>query len=263
MVTEAVISKSLIAAINLCVDNRLGTYNFVSFAKVITVNQNLTINVQPLGSQRVTTLLGTHTYKPYPLIQNVPYLMLNYPRIGDYCVLLHLDKQIDGGAKNIVSGILDAVGTPIRYIKGTTKPHALDNCVAICGFKNISEDLTSTALDNVSLKHQVYEIGNLLYPVGSIYMNMSGTATPAELFGGTWIQISDVVLAGAGTTNTNYIGTSGGAKQHNHSVTPTTTAVQAGGGTAAQTVVLGDADNIPPYKTVYIWQRETLAAIGA
>ena len=32
------------------------------------------------------------------------------------------------------------------------------------------------------------------YPVGSIYLSMSDTATPAQLIGGTWIQIKDRFL---------------------------------------------------------------------
>ena len=29
-------------------------------------------------------------------------------------------------------------------------------------------------------------MANLLYPVGSIYMNISNSTTPAEIFGGEW-----------------------------------------------------------------------------
>jgi hypothetical protein len=42
-------------------------------------------------------------------------------------------------------------------------------------------------------------IFNLVYPVGSIYMSINSTS-PATLFGGTWEQLKDRVLVGAGNT---------------------------------------------------------------
>ncbi len=61
---------------------------------------------------------------------------------------------------------------------------------------------------------------NLFYPVGTIYMSYDSTS-PASLFGGTWVQIKDRFLIGAGNTYT--AGTLGGSDtlgiQHHHSVT--------------------------------------------
>lgn len=50
-------------------------------------------------------------------------------------------------------------------------------------------------------------IKNFIYPVGSIYMNINDT-NPASLFGGTWEQLQDRFLIGAG--NSYALGSIGG-----------------------------------------------------
>lgn len=52
---------------------------------------------------------------------------------------------------------------------------------------------------------------DLIYPVGSVYISVNNT-NPAVLFGGTWVQIKDRFLLGAGTTYSN--GTTGGETSH-------------------------------------------------
>lgn len=51
------------------------------------------------------------------------------------------------------------------------------------------------------------------YPVGSIYLSVNST-DPNTLFGGTWEQIKDVFLLGAGDTYTG--GETGGSVRHSH-----------------------------------------------
>ena len=69
---------------------------------------------------------------------------------------------------------------------------------------------------------------NAVYPVGSIYMSVANT-NPGTLFGGTWVQLENRFLIGAGT---NYVaGNTGGNTQvtltenqlpsHNHSMAHT------------------------------------------
>lgn len=55
------------------------------------------------------------------------------------------------------------------------------------------------------------DIVDLIYPVGSIYMNVNSTS-PATLFGGTWEQLKDRFLLGAGDTYTE--GDTGGSANH-------------------------------------------------
>lgn len=71
------------------------------------------------------------------------------------------------------------------------------------------------------------KMNNLLdktYPIGSIYMSVNNT-NPSQLFGGSWTQLQNRFLLGAGTEYSN--GTSGGSKDavvvsHTHTQNPHT-----------------------------------------
>lgn len=55
-----------------------------------------------------------------------------------------------------------------------------------------------------------------VYPVGSIYMNATSSTSPATLFGGIWLRITERFLFGASlSTSSDYqVGTVGGEKTH-------------------------------------------------
>ena len=123
-------------------------------------------------------------------------------------------------------------------------------------------------------------IVDLVYPVGSIYMSVNNV-NPGTLFGGTWQQIENRFLLGAGSDYT--AGTTGGEAEHSltideipsHSHTwPSKYSASTGayiwytpwtnnGGTIdAQVRAHTDAagggqahNNMPPYLAVYIWKR--------
>lgn len=120
-------------------------------------------------------------------------------------------------------------------------------------------------------------IFDMVYPVGAIYISVN-SANPSVLFGGTWEQIQDRFLLGAGSTYS--AGSTGGEAthtltidempRHNHEIdnlnasgnsTPYMT-VQAqdkkGYGGNVQTMFAGGGqphNNMPPYLSVYIWKR--------
>ena len=120
-------------------------------------------------------------------------------------------------------------------------------------------------------------IFDMVYPVGAIYISTS-EANPSILFGGTWEQIQDRFLLGAGSSY--QAGSTGGEAthtltidempRHNHEIdnlnasgnsTPYMT-VQAqdkkGYGGNVQTMFAGGSqphNNMPPYLAVYIWKR--------
>lgn len=125
------------------------------------------------------------------------------------------------------------------------------------------------------------QIAGEVYPVGSIYMSVSAIS-PATLFGGTWEQLKDTFLLGAGDTYT--AGDTGGEAEHTltteempshthgfavHYATSTTGSsyprynvgsANPYGGTAGviQTNSKGGGEahnNMPPYLTVYMWKR--------
>lgn len=126
---------------------------------------------------------------------------------------------------------------------------------------------------------------NLIYPVGSIYMSVNSTS-PATLFGGTWVQLKDRFLLGAGDTYSNG-GTGGEATHtlttsempsHTHDVEDTTgqaksEAYNGSGSRSWELLDIGNANgtnralraratgggqahnNMPPYLAVYMWKR--------
>lgn len=120
-------------------------------------------------------------------------------------------------------------------------------------------------------------IFDMVYPVGAIYLSVN-SASPSTLFGGSWEQIQDRFLLGAGATYS--AGSLGGEAahtltidempRHNHEIdnlnssgnsTPYMT-VQAqdrkGYGGNVQTMFAGGSqphNNMPPYLAVYIWKR--------
>ena len=121
---------------------------------------------------------------------------------------------------------------------------------------------------------------NLIYPVGSIYMSVNSTS-PATLFGGTWSQLKDRFLLGAGDSYTN--GNTGGAATHTLSVSELPShnhpygvydasstnsmainhmaaycgkvASTAWGSNTLYTGGGSAHNNMPPYLVVYMWKR--------
>lgn len=77
-----------------------------------------------------------------------------------------------------------------------------------------AERAASLALSSAERVHDsLNEILSSIYPIGSIYMSMNSTS-PATLFGGSWVQLKDRFLIGAG--NTYSAGGQGGNASHNH-----------------------------------------------
>lgn len=119
-----------------------------------------------------------------------------------------------------------------------------------------------------------YKIDNL-FPVGSIYLTI-GNTNPSTFLGGTWEQIKDRFLLGAGNTYT--AGNTGGEATHtltinelpphNHGFKGYTSFGQGTGAGFRVYGTDGGADystfntgseqahnNMPPYLTVYMWKR--------
>lgn len=165
----------------------------------------------------------------------------------------------------------------------TTKTTALNT--AISKGEATIQDIDSAVEDAMDAKR----LGNLLYPVGSIYISVNAT-NPGTVFGGTWEQIKDRFLLAAGTKY-KAGATSGSADaivpEHTHAIeassssagahTHTTSGTAASGGahthttsgtaasagahthaitaTAAKTGEAAAGKNMPPYLAVYVWKR--------
>ena len=123
---------------------------------------------------------------------------------------------------------------------------------------------------------------DLIYPIGAIYLSVSAT-NPAILFGGKWEQIKDRFLLAAGDTYA--IRTTGGEATHKLTVAEMpshthwtkeiapglyagwgnksqdgwiTQALNASNGGTWETAATGGNqahNNMPPYYTVYMWER--------
>lgn len=129
--------------------------------------------------------------------------------------------------------------------------------------------------DNFGINNM--DICNLIYPVGSIYLSVNNV-NPNTLFGGSWTQLKDRFLLGAGSTYSN--GSTGGEATHKLTINemPTHTHTQyfdqnAGSewgivGKVKTKYAYGGSDrfignaggdqahnNMPPYLVVYMWKR--------
>lgn len=141
-----------------------------------------------------------------------------------------------------------------------------------------------TAVNSSKLGDKTWaELMLTVYPVGSIYMSVN-SANPGSLFGGTWEQLKDRFLLGAGDTYAN--GNTGGAAtvsltsnqiaEHVHTLSlvnpdgtegsKSTSYIQYGYGGEGNTFynnanAMGKTgggephDNMPPYLVVYMWKR--------
>ena len=77
------------------------------------------------------------------------------------------------------------------------------------------KDKTLEIADSWELEVHVKKLIDYIYPIGSIYLSVNSTS-PATLFGGSWTQLKDRFLLGAGSTYSS--GATGGAATHKLSV---------------------------------------------
>lgn len=89
-----------------------------------------TIDVEPIVKEyrqkyNINNKKVEETYYPISKIYNIPYITSWKPKVGDYCVLLHLDRSI----KSLVLG-----DTNDKELKSNGNLHDLNDCVAIGPF---------------------------------------------------------------------------------------------------------------------------------
>lgn len=89
-----------------------------------------TIDVEPIVKEyrqkyNINNKKVEETYYPISKIYNIPYITSWTPKVGDYCVLLHLDRSI----KSLVLG-----DTNDKELKSNGNLHDLNDCVAIGPF---------------------------------------------------------------------------------------------------------------------------------
>lgn len=154
---------------------------------------------------------------------------------------------------------------------------SLSSSGAVSGTNITGSGTVKGATVNATSNLQINGTNVLLkaYPVGSIYMSVNST-NPGTLFGGTWTQLKDRFLLGAGDSYSN--GATGGSATHTLTVAempshshgfmakkdgnygssshwrPTTSGGEYSGYVTA-TGGGGAHNNMPPYLVVYMWKR--------
>lgn len=240
------------------------------------------------GGELSNELIVNENFQVRKSFDNIPYRSylrpVNYALGDEYTTgMIHYINGVNN-AQLIFnrSGILlrDNVNGKAYHIYGQhKKPTPEEIGASPSGHAHSASDITAGTLPVARGGTGVTTdkaLGLKAYPVGSVYMSVISTS-PASLFGGTWTQLKDRFLLGAGSTYTN--GSTGGAAthtlttaqipSHSHSIhhfasvvaagsdktvwslneenSRTSTAAAKGGGEAH--------NNMPPYLVVYMWKR--------
>lgn len=103
-----------------------------------------------------------------------------------------IPRGADGPGTLYLQNADPAQVTTITVVDGDDIDEAVDEAVAR-GIDDIVDAAVSEAIQDASF---AYQIGNVIYPVGSIYVSTS-SASPATLFGGTWQRIEGKFLLAA------------------------------------------------------------------
>ena len=185
----------------------------------------------------------------------------------------YMDKVVLPGIN--LNTLISSAKDPLKMIKDY-----------IAGESGGSIDLSNfLSKEEAQILYAPKNILETVYPVGAIYISVN-SINPATLFGfGTWNQIEDRFLLAAGPTYT--AGSTGGEAEHtltelempahdhefnrhqlwkNEQVPPSTTSTSNGYGISwttlpiytDKTIATGGGEshnNMPPYLTVYMWQR--------
>ena len=197
-----------------------------------------------------------------------------------------------------------ASGNPLKIIKGSefdTEFNAIATAVAtkadlnspaLIGTPTAPTASVGTNTTQIATTALVFAAMQALYPVGSIYSNISVSTNPATLFGfGTWVALEGVTVIGRSSTDSTFgtAGSTGGSKDaivvsHTHTITDpghthTTNGTTFGGGAqglvgggnpylASETIGTSTTGisinstgssatnaNLPPYVVAYVWKR--------
>lgn len=271
---------------------------------VMTTKVNRKIGVNEEGNNYVLDNLVTEEIKAYPvtLFEGVNYIYTNYTNANIELVYpkdteenkMFLNNAIyyNHKLKNDGEFSLDDIYFKDAFTKTEDKLNlevnnvnidcltSKNNKFSLDSEGNLIVNSITTALASDSLINNE-SICNLIYPVGSIYMSVN-SVNPATLFGGTWEQLKDRFLLGAGNTYGN--GKTGGEAMHTLTINEMPShnhyfslAIDGGNEVASKDRValngFGNSrwwsnihridntggnqahNNMPPYLVVYMWKR--------
>lgn len=174
-----------------------------------------------------------------------------------------LNETVNGKVNKVE--VIDDLDT----VKAVTEDNVPVGCKAVTKFANdVNQSLVkhSHTWDSITGKPSAFppsssDLLNKIYPVGSIYMSINNVS-PQAFIGGTWEQIKNRWLVGAGDEYA--VGTYGGNAVHSHTQRMIFTAnyagnnglmYTAGGTTPTDVIYTGETRSVPPYYAVYMWKR--------
>lgn len=281
------------------IDNRINTlsanaivsplaplYNTSTVYAYTAYNAKVPLAINDTGLTPITSVNGVDVYSFKSSDLNIAKNVPDVTRVGinDGCVL-NFDNTIkfDYSPTTYIQGYSTSVdGDDITtYTLSTVKVD-----VPVFSVAGIKPDIVDGSITEAKLSREVQNKLNAganinfdkIYPVGSIYMSVVSN-NPGELFGGTWIQLKDRFLLGAGDTYSN--GNIGGEATCTLTIAeiPSHSHYQncSGGGDNTDNFSvergpcsgnnkIGEYDtgstgggqahnNMPPYLVVYMWQR--------
>ena len=245
-------------------------------------NAKVPLAINDTGLTPVTSVNGVDVYSfkssDLNIAKNVPDV--THVGINDGCVL-NFDNTIkfDYSPTPYIQGYSTSVDENdiTTYTLSTIKVN-----VPVFSVVGIADGSITEAKLSQEVQNKLNAGANInfdkIYPVGSIYMSVN-SVNPSELFGGTWIQLKDKFLLGAGDTYSG--GNTGGEAEHTLTIAemPSHSHRQncSGGGSStgnfsadigpcSANSKIGEYDtgntgggqphnNMPPYLVVYMWQR--------
>lgn len=199
-----------------------------------------------------------------------------------------------------------STGNPLKIIKGAefdTEFNAISTAVAtkadlnspaLIGIPTAPTASVGTNTTQIATTALVFAVMQALYPVGSIYTNISSSTNPATLFGfGTWVALEGVTVYGRSSTDATFAtaGSTGGSKDaivvshthtasqaaHTHTINAYSSSSDSFGNvskyssnsnpvanttSSAQPTITVDSTgssatnaNLPPYVVAYMWKR--------
>ena len=250
-------------------------------AAAVKIN-NMTVSATPVSTGTATAALS--------MVDGHYHLALGLPK-GDTGATPQISVQVTTGAAGSdaqvsVSGTAEKPVIHLTIPRGdvgsigtlTINGKAPDGSGAVTltaeDVKALAAD--GTAADSSKLGGKTWAERLLdIYPIGSIYMSVNSTS-PASLFGGTWEQLKDRFLLGAGDSYA--AGSTGGEAKHTltiseipshtHRIKEATSSGESTGyrfsassgpySTANYLENSGGSEshnNMPPYLAVYMWKR--------
>ncbi len=106
--------------------------------------------------------------------------------------------------------------------------------------------------------NELSSLTNIIYPIGSIYINTTGV-NPSTFLGGTWESFGNgKVLVGQDTDDSDFdtLLETGGSKTHQHGFQSATTVnPTAGAGVIGRSNFTAFASSLQPYIVVSMWKR--------